>query len=372
VRVIAGIVDPGGTATLEIVSPKPSFLLFAALGAVIFASAASAAPTRPAVHFTRGEQLATVERPATSTPLASALRALIAGPTQAERAQGFSTEIPAATKFRGVVLRKGVAYVDLTRAFESGGGSASMFARLSQLVYTGTAVDGVKSVRLLLDGKRVAYIGGEGVIVDHPLTRGTFAPKPQGATPRPAPTRNRPSALVTTIQERLGALGYLPSSTVDGVYGARTQNAILAFQSWEGLKRDGLATQSLRTDLASAERPTPSPRTGRRIEVSLKRQVALLVDADGSAVRAIHVSSGSSATPTPAGAYRVFRKELKSWSVPFQSWLPYASYFAGGIAFHEYADVPTFPASHGCVRVPSGDAPEVYAFAKLGTAVYVA
>jgi peptidoglycan hydrolase-like protein with peptidoglycan-binding domain len=357
---------------LKIVKAKGSFLAVVALAAALFASSAPAAPTRLDVHFTRGEQLVAVHRPGTSTPLASALGALVAGPTQAERAQGFSTEIPAGTKLRGVTLRGGVASVDLTRAFESGGGSASMFARLSELVYTATGVPGVKSVRLLLDGKRVVAIGGEGVMVDRPLTRGTFGPKPQPPAAPPAPTRNRSSALVRTIQERLGALGYLPTGFVDGVYGPRTLNAILAFQGWEGLRRDGQATHALRTQLVDAEPPAPSPRTGRRIEVSLKRQVALLVDAHGVAVRAVHVSSGATATPTPPGTFRVFRKELKSWSVPFQSWLPYASYFNAGIAFHAYADVPAQPASHGCVRVPSTDAPEVYAFAKLGTPVYVA
>ena len=67
----------------------------------------------------------------------------------------------------------------------------------------------------------------------------------------------------------------------------------------------------------------------------------------------------------------MFRKELKSWSVPFQVWLPYASYFNNGIAFHEYPDVPVYPASHGCVRVPAPEAPGVYRFAKLGTTVIV-
>jgi lipoprotein-anchoring transpeptidase ErfK/SrfK len=57
--------------------------------------------------------------------------------------------------------------------------------------------------------------------------------------------------------------------------------------------------------------------------------------------------------------------------VPFSTWLPYASYFNAGIAFHEYADVPTYPASHGCVRVPAPEAPGVYAFATTGIVVVV-
>jgi lipoprotein-anchoring transpeptidase ErfK/SrfK len=43
----------------------------------------------------------------------------------------------------------------------------------------------------------------------------------------------------------------------------------------------------------------------------------------------------------------------------------------GGVAFHESPDVPTYPASHGCVRVPSHEARWVYGFARFGTRVDV-
>jgi L,D-transpeptidase catalytic domain/Sporulation and spore germination len=258
--------------TLKNVRTLSSLLAFSAVVGALAGPAGSAGTTPQRVYFTKGEQLGTVQRGST---LPAALRALVAGPTAAERAKGFRTEMPAGTTLRGVDVRGGVAFVDLSGRFES-------------------------------------------------------------------------------IQVRLDALGYLPAGSA------------------EGLPRDGQPTTALRTRLATAERPAPSPRSGRRIEVSLQRQVALLVDANGVAVRTIHVSSGKASTPTPPGAFRVFRKELKSWSVPFQDWLPYASYFTGGIAFHEYGDVPTFAASHGCVRVPAPEAPGVYAFATLGTPVYVA
>jgi lipoprotein-anchoring transpeptidase ErfK/SrfK len=86
--------------------------------------------------------------------------------------------------------------------------------------------------------------------------------------------------------------------------------------------------------------------------------------------RAVHTSTGSFGR-TPAGTFHVYRKELLSWSQPFQVWMPYASYFVGGIAMHEYFDVPAYPASHGCVRLPAGEANRVYAFADVGMPVYV-
>jgi len=92
---------------------------------------------------------------------------------------------------------------------------------------------------------------------------------------------------------------------------------------------------------------------------------------DGNRVeRAVHTSTGAGGR-TPAGGFHVYRKELYSWSVPFHVWMPYAAYFVGGIATHEYPDVPSYPASHGCVRLPAGEAHRVYDFVDVGTPVRV-
>ena len=57
--------------------------------------------------------------------------------------------------------------------------------------------------------------------------------------------------------------------------------------------------------------------------------------------------------------------------MPYKVWLPWASYFVGGVAFHEYADVPAVAASHGCVRVPAYDAKWLYDQIPVGTPVTV-
>ena len=187
------------------------------------------------------------------------------------------------------------------------------------------------------------------------------------ATPAQAAGAN---ATAIAMQTRLAALGYLPRGAISGAADARTRQALVAFQGWEGLARSGVAGPATLARLAEAARPTPLPGTGSRIEVHLGRQVALLIRGD-RVERALHVSTGASATPTPAGEFRVYRKERESWSVPFRTWLPWASYFNAGIAFHGYPEVPAYPASHGCVRVPLPDASTVYAFARLGIPVEV-
>jgi N-acetylmuramoyl-L-alanine amidase len=180
------------------------------------------------------------------------------------------------------------------------------------------------------------------------------------------------SSATRTLQARLAGLGYLRSEMVDGEAGPATAQATMAFQGWAGLSRDGVAGPRTRAALRTATRPRPwSDLSGRRAEIHIGRQVLLLVDARGRTVQAIHISSAGPGHYTPHGSYRVQRKYLRDWSRPFHTWLPLASYFTGGYALHEYASVPGYPASHGCVRVPAWASYEVYGFATVGTPVIV-
>ena len=176
---------------------------------------------------------------------------------------------------------------------------------------------------------------------------------------------------VRSLNQRLISLGYLPGGRAGTSYDSATFHAVMAVQKWNGLTRDGVTGPRTRAALRDAARPSRSRKPGRRIEVSLSRQVALLIDRAGTVRRTISVSTGAPGHDTPRGSFRVFRKELRSWSVPYRVWLPYASYFNAGIAFHEASDVPAYPASHGCVRVPEPFAAEVYAFASRDTDVRV-
>lgn len=170
---------------------------------------------------------------------------------------------------------------------------------------------------------------------------------------------------------RLAALGYLPPKATPGNTSRYAlSQAIMAFQGWNGLPRDGVVGTATAKRLAVAGRPV-ARRTGggKWLEGYIGRQVVLLVQR-GKVVRAIHFSSGAAGN-TPRGTFTVFRKERMSWSIPFRSWMPYASYFIGGFAFHEYPDVPGYPASKGCVRIAAPFAPYLYEFAGYGTPVHI-
>jgi hypothetical protein len=113
--------------------------------------------------------------PATQRVGTAALESLLAGPDDFEDGYGLSTAVPDGTQLLGLTITDGIATVDLTSEFESGGGSASMQARLAQVVYTLTQFPTVDGVLFSLDGEPIDVLGGEGVIIDHPLQRRDFA-----------------------------------------------------------------------------------------------------------------------------------------------------------------------------------------------------
>jgi peptidoglycan hydrolase-like protein with peptidoglycan-binding domain len=331
------------------------------------------------LYFTSGEQFHKVTRrvPADDVEQA-ATEALVAGPTEAESTAEVpaQTTIPEGTAVETIAVDDGVATVSLSERFLAGipadpatrgrNQRATLEARIGQLTYTLDQFEGVRSVAIAAGGQTVA--GDERPADYAKPEQGPALFRNRGGD---GPKKGRKTPGTREIQRRLAELRFLPRSAVDGVDGYRTQQSVIAFQAWSGLGRDGVVGPLTTAALASARRPKPRANgPSRRIEVYRDKGVALLVEHDKTK-RAIHVSAGARGTPTPAGTYKVFRKELRSWSVPFQVWLPYASYFNQGIAFHAWPDVPPYAASHGCVRVPAPEARGVYEFASLGTTVVV-
>jgi hypothetical protein len=341
-----------------------------AVAVTLSAGEAGAAPSpHIAVYFVQGEQLTAVTRPGTTA--LDAVRRLIAGPTRAEVGRGFRSYVPAKTRVRSVRVANEVATVDLTKPFASGADDASMLARLGELVHTLTGVQGTTKVQLLVDG---AVTTGRfpGIPTGGPITL-RFLETPNVPVPQPPPERLRPpDPAVKAAQQHLIDLGYLLAGDADGRFGPATSNALVAFQKWERLDRTGVLDSHTRARLATAAHPAPITHggTGKRAEVLLDRQVALLINND-AVVRTIAVSSGKPSTPTPPGDYRVYAKIPRWWSVPFREWLPYALPFVGGIAFHQFGEVPAYPASHGCVRQSPTVASWTYAFAYVGMPVKV-
>jgi hypothetical protein len=121
-------------------------------------------------------------------PLAGAITALLAGPTDAESAgtPSIGSSVPTTSTLLGVTvggptfdengtaIGEGTAEINLSSGFESGGGTFSISSRLAQLVYTATALHGIDAVSLLIDGQPADVFSSEGLVIDAPMTRDDF------------------------------------------------------------------------------------------------------------------------------------------------------------------------------------------------------
>jgi len=115
------------------------------------------------------------EVPKSTAVATAAMKALLAGPTKAESSdRQISTAIPDGTTLLGISAKNGVATVDLSTEYDSGGGSASMQYRLAQVVYTLTQFSTIKSVVFQIDGETVTVFGSEGIVLDGPTGRADY------------------------------------------------------------------------------------------------------------------------------------------------------------------------------------------------------
>jgi endonuclease YncB( thermonuclease family) len=243
--------------------------------------------------------------------------------------------------------------------------------RLVAWVYrAGRAGAGTVNLALVRTGQaRSGGLGGDRYAAQLNQAAGVARAKGRGQWPRCAEDPTSPLSTPREVQRRLQALGYLPTGPVSGVWDDRTQQALMAFQGWEGLERTGSLNPDTDKHLAFPSHPAPTAPGGRHVEILVGRQVLLLVDGR-KVVRTIHVSTGAGGR-TPLGSFAVYSKQRLSWSRPFQTWMPWAAYFDGGFALHGYGYVPGYAASHGCVRMPESEAPAVYDWVGTGTPVLV-
>ena len=104
----------------------------------------------------------------------AAMNALLDPEAVLARYDQLSSAIPSGTKILGLAVKNGVATIDLSSEFESGGGTASARYRLGQLVYTLTQFPTVRSVLLQVEGRTVTTFGPEGIVLDGPQARKDF------------------------------------------------------------------------------------------------------------------------------------------------------------------------------------------------------
>jgi L,D-transpeptidase catalytic domain len=149
---------------------------------------------------------------------------------------------------------------------------------------------------------------------------------------------------------------------------AATASAVLAFRkvnrmAWTRRASPDVLARLLRGRGALKLR---HPGAGRHVEVDLTRQVMVLANR-GKPRYTFHVSSGKPSTPSDRGHFRFYRRQPGYNSLGMLD----SVYYNRGEAIHGYYSVPTYPASHGCVRSPIPDARFIYNRVRLGMSIYV-
>jgi hypothetical protein len=192
------------------------------------------------------------------------------------------------------------------------------------------------------------------------------ASTPSAVTPLPDLANGSRGIFVNLLERRLVELHYHLVG-VDQVFDYRTADAVMAFRKVQGLPRTQDVNLSVWHALATPKLFVPRNRAdGFHIEVDQTHQVLATVK-DGEVTSIFHVSTGKASTPTQDGTFHVYSK-LAGFS---PKGLYYPSFFDGGRAIHGWTDVPNYPASHGCVRVPYWIATWIFALDPIGTTVIV-
>ncbi|HPO49487.1 MAG TPA: GerMN domain-containing protein [Spirochaetota bacterium] len=110
------------------------------------------------------------------SPLTETIRILLNGPNSNEEELDIVTNIPQNSKLLSVKIVGTTAYINFSRDFEYNSyGRESTVNQLKQIVYTATEFTNVKSVQFMIDGKIKTYLGGEGIIINKPLSRDDFS-----------------------------------------------------------------------------------------------------------------------------------------------------------------------------------------------------
>jgi hypothetical protein len=171
---------------------------------------------------------------------------------------------------------------------------------------------------------------------------------------------------IALLKQGMRALGY-PAGNGPYTTG-KLGRALLAFRKVNGMTRTYDASRTI-YQMVFAGRGAFKlryPDAGKHVEADLSRQVIVLADR-GKPVWVEATSSGKPSTPTVLGHYHFYSKAPGTNAKGMYM----SNYFIRGYAIHGYPDVPTYNASHGCLRISNADAVAVFNQIDLGESIWV-
>jgi hypothetical protein len=172
--------------------------------------------------------------------------------------------------------------------------------------------------------------------------------------------------VVKGFKAELAKMGYVSGG--GSCFNGRLGREVLAYRKVNGMNRSQKAGAGLVKAVFSGRGGynVKYPGAGEHAEVPLSKQVLVLIK-NGKPFAIYPVSTGKSSTPTITGHYSFYRQEpgLNSHG------MYYSFYWHNGYAIHGYAEVPNYPASHGCVRTFVADQPRIYEQLHYGESIFV-
>ena len=185
---------------------------------------------------------------------------------------------------------------------------------------------------------------------------------------------------VFAYEARMKELHFDPG-TVDDYFDQDTWYAVVSVQKYFGLPRTGVIDGA--TDMVLSHfhyMPAEPSSVPDRVEIDLDKQMLTLytnwqpalltTTSTGSGEHFCGGVDGCQYAITPTGHYH-FYSLYKGWQKGKLGTMYNPYYFNGSIAVHGLASVPTYPASHGCARIPLHIADYFYTLVHNGESVFV-
>ena len=172
--------------------------------------------------------------------------------------------------------------------------------------------------------------------------------------------------VVNGFKQAMAKLGY--NAGGGKCFDGRTGREVLAYRKVNGMSRTERAGKGLVQDVFGGRGgyKVRYPGAGEHAEVSLDKQVLVLTKGD-KPFAIYPVSTGKPSTPTVTGHYTFYRQE-PGYNA---EGMYYSFYWHNGYAVHGYHEVPTYAASHGCVRTFIADQPRIYEQLNFGESIFV-
>jgi hypothetical protein len=112
--------------------------------------------------------------PLSDSPMLDSLNALLSGPSADEQRRGLVSLIPRNARVLSAIVRGSTAYISFSEDFQYNTyGVEGYAAQLKQIIWTVTEFSNIKDVQILIEGRRVDYLG-EGLWIGSPVDRNSF------------------------------------------------------------------------------------------------------------------------------------------------------------------------------------------------------